>query len=101
MAKNLLLIVLAGMLLGCSCKTGHKYDITAIDRIEVGQTPESDVITMLGMPLSAKKLSNGINIYGYAYGKRCPLGLGNSINSLEVQFYNGVVINKWQAIMHN
>jgi hypothetical protein len=101
MCKNLLLIILAGIFLGCSHTAGRQYDTTAIDRIGVGQTTESDVVAMLGMPLAARKLSNGMKIYEYAYGQRCPIGLGTSVDSMQVQFYDGVVINKWQALMQN
>jgi hypothetical protein len=101
MAKNLLLLLLAGIFLGCSHKAGRQYDVTAIDRIEVGQTTQSEVVAMVGMPLSAKKLSNGMDVYTYAYGNRCPVGLGTSIDSMQVQFYNGIVINKWQALMEH
>jgi hypothetical protein len=99
MAKNLLLIILAGIFLGCSHTAGRKYDVTAMERIGVGQTTESDVITMLGLPLAEKKLSNGIKVSSYAYGNRCPLGSGTSINSAQVQFYDGVAIYKWQELM--
>jgi hypothetical protein len=98
MWKNLLLIVLAGMFLACSHTAGRQYDTTAVDRIGVGQTTEPEVLSMLGGPLTEKKLSNGMKIYNYAYGNRCPLGFGTSVDSMEVQFYNGVVINKWQAL---
>ena len=99
MWKNLLLILLAGMFLGCSHTAGRKYDTTAVDRIGVGQTTESEVITMLGRPLTLEKLSNGINFYKYAYGDRCPIALGTAIDSLHVQVYNGVVIDKWQVLL--
>jgi hypothetical protein len=98
MWKNLLLLLLAGMFLGCSHTAGMKYDITAADRIGVGQTTESQVITMLGRPLSQEKLGNGITRNMYAYGNKCPVE-GISIDKLEVQVYNGVVINKWQALL--
>lgn len=101
MWKNLLMIILAGIFLGCSHTAGRQYDVTAMDRIGVGQTTETDVVTMLGLPLSEQNLSNGIKVYSYAYGNRCILGFGTSIDSLNVQFYNGVVINKWQALMQD
>ena len=101
MLKNVLLIILAGIFLGCSSTAGRKYDVTAMDRIGVGQTTEGEVVTMLGPPLAARKLSNGMEIYEYAYGKRCPLGFGTSVNSMQVQLYNGVVIKKWQELMRN
>ena len=99
MWKNVLLIILAGIFLGCSTQAGRRYDITAVDRIEVGQTTESDVVTMFGLPLSEKKISNGIKIYDYAYGVRCPIGSGTSINMMQVQFYNGIVINKYHELL--
>jgi hypothetical protein len=105
MWKNLLLVTLAGMLVGilvgCSNSAGHKYDVTAVDRMVVGQTTERDVIAMAGLPLSEKKLSNGNKLYNYAYGVRCPLDAASSIALMQVQIYNGVVINKWQGLMEN
>ena len=95
MCKNLLLIILAGIFLGCSTTAGRKYDTNAIDRIGVGQTTEREVVAMVGMPLVSRKLNNGMKIYEYAYGKRCPIG-ETSVDSMQLQFYNDVVINKWQ-----
>jgi outer membrane protein assembly factor BamE (lipoprotein component of BamABCDE complex) len=85
------------MFLGCSHTAGRKYDTTAVDRIKVGQTTESEVITMLGRPLTEEKFSNAIKFYNYAYGDRCPIGLGTSMDKMHVQLYNGVVINTWQV----
>jgi hypothetical protein len=101
MAKHLLLIILAGLFLACSHTAGSKYDVTAIDRIGVGQSTESDVVTMMGPPLMEKKLSNGIKVYSYAYGNRCPVGFGTEIDSAQVQFYDGVAIYKWQELMRD
>ncbi len=98
MAKNLLLLLLAVIFLGCSHTAGRKYDTTAIDRIEVGQTLDTEVVAMLGPPLTAKRLSNGLDVYVYAWGDRCPLGFGTAVDSMQVQFYNGVVTRKWQAL---
>jgi len=84
--------------LGCSHTAGMKYDTTAADRIGVGQTTESQVITMLGRPLSQEKLGNGITRNMYAYGNKCPVE-GTYVDKLEVQVYNGVVINKWQVLL--
>jgi hypothetical protein len=101
MGKTLLMVVLAGIFLGCSHTAGQKYDVTVVDRIGVGQTTESDVLMMLGSPLSEKKLGNGIKICNYTYGNRCPLWFGTKIDSMQVQVYNGVVINKWQELTQN
>jgi hypothetical protein len=98
MLKNLLLILLAGIFLGCSYTAGRKYDTTALERIEVGHTTDSEVLAMLGPPLAANKLSNSMEIFEYAYGKRCPIGLGTKVDSMQVQLYNGVVIKKWQEL---
>ena len=98
MAKNLLLIVLAGLFLGCSNTAGSKFNSAAVESIEVGHTTESDVITMMGRPLSEKKLSNGINVYTYAYGHRCPMGSATTIDSAQIQCYNGVATYKWHEL---
>jgi hypothetical protein len=98
MWKNWLLIILAGMFLASCSTAGRKYDTTAADRIVVDQTTDREVRAMLGEPLSETKLINGIKIYNYAYGKKCFSGFGTSLNSLEVQTYNGVVISKRQVL---
>jgi hypothetical protein len=47
MGKNVLVIILARIFVGCSISAGHKYDVTGVDRIGVGQTTESDVVSMM------------------------------------------------------
>jgi outer membrane protein assembly factor BamE (lipoprotein component of BamABCDE complex) len=98
MWKNLLLLIMAGLVWGCSHKAGFKYDTTAVDRIEVGQTPESQVVAMLGQPLSQQRFGNGTTMYRYTYGNKCPVE-GTYIDTLQVRVYNGVVISKWQDLM--
>jgi outer membrane protein assembly factor BamE (lipoprotein component of BamABCDE complex) len=106
MWKNLLLIILAVMSLA-SCTTpggkydptvGSIYDTTAVDRIVVGQTTDREVLARMGEPFSERKLSNDMKFYNYTYGKGCLTGFGSSVNSLELQFYKGVVINKRQTL---
>jgi hypothetical protein len=102
MSKILLIILLFGML--CACSTyntvGQQFDTTAINRIELGKTTESEVIAMLGAPWSEKKLDNGIVIYSYSYGDRKGLGAASSIDSLQIQLFKGIVINKSQTLTH-
>jgi hypothetical protein len=102
MSKNLLIIIFVGLFWGCSTynTVGQKFDTTAINRIELGKTTESDVISMLGAPGSEQKLDNGIVIYSYAYGDKEGLGAQSSVNSLQIQLFNGVVINKLQTLSH-
>ena len=101
MTKNLLLLLLAVILMGCAHTAGRPYDTTAIDRIEVGQTTQNEVVAILGTPLSATKLSNGMDVYVYTYGHRCPVSSSTSIDSMQVQFYNGVVTRKWQELVEH
>ena len=98
MSKNLLIIILVGMLWGCSTynTVGQKFDTNLINRIDLGKTTESEVISMLGAPGSVKKLDNGIVIYSYAYGAREGYVAVCSIDSLQIQLFNGIVINKSQ-----
>jgi hypothetical protein len=98
MPKNLFLIILVGVMLGCTTTVGRQYDTTAKDRIEVGKTTEGEVISMLGVPLSQKKFSNGIKQYNYTYGNRLPLGAGTTVDQLQVQFCQGIVTDKWQSL---
>ena len=102
MSKNLLLIILVVILGGCHVDNtvGQKFDTTAVNRIELGKTTENEVISMLGAPSSQKKLDNGIVVYYYAYGDRKDLGADSAVDSLQIQLYNGVVINKHQRLAH-
>ena len=102
MSKNLSIIILMSVLCGCAINNtvGQKFDTTAINRIELGKTTQYEVISMLGAPLSEQKLSNGIVIYSYAYGDREGFGAQSSVNSLQIQLFNGIVINKSQMLAH-
>jgi hypothetical protein len=97
MSRNILFITLMSIILGCA-STGREYNTSAIHYIEVGKTTENDVVSMLGEPISRNMLSNGINIYKYEYGISYLWGTSNSTNTLRVQCYNGVVMNKWQRL---
>jgi hypothetical protein len=77
---------------------GHKFDTTAIDRIELGKTTESEVISLLRAPGSERKLYNEIVIYSYAYTEVSGLLARSAIDSLQIQLYNGVIINKSQNL---
>ena len=102
MSKNLLIIISVIMFWGCSTynTVGQKFDTNAINKIEIGKTSQSEVISMLGPPLSEKKLDNGIVIYSYSYGDREGLGADSSVDSLQIQLFNGIVINKSQTLRH-
>ncbi len=102
MSKFMLIIIFLAIFAACSTynTVGQRFDTTAINRIEVGKTTESEVISMLGPPLSETKLDNGIVIYSYAYGDREGLGADSSVNSLQIQLFNGIVINKSHRLAH-
>lgn len=97
MSMKLFFIILMMFILGCAT-AGQKFDTTAIDRIDVGKTTEREVISMLSAPISITKCSNGINILHYSYGEGYLLGEGSSVNSLQLQLVNGVVIDKRQRL---
>jgi hypothetical protein len=97
MSKNILFITLMSIILGCA-STGREYNPSAIHYIEVGKTTENDVVSMLGEPITRNMLNNGINIYKYEYGISYLGGASKSTNTLRVQCYHGVVINKWQRL---
>jgi hypothetical protein len=97
MSKIILFITLISIILGCA-STGREYNTLAIDNIEIGKTTDNDVISMLGEPISKEMFNNGINIFQYKYAKSYLWGASKSINTLQVQCYNGIVINKWQRL---
>ena len=97
MSKLLLLLVLVGMLVGCGT-FGHQVNVSAIKQIELGKTTESAVISMFGVPEKTKKLDNGIVVFEYYYGKKVPFN-GTTYDYLQVQFYNGISINKWKKLV--
>lgn len=100
MPKNILLIVLITMILGCA-SVGREYNTSAINNIEIGKTTQNDVLSMLGKPISIEKYNNGINVFNYEYAKSYFWTAASSTNFLGVQFYNGVAINKWQKLSWN
>jgi hypothetical protein len=97
MYKNLIFILLAVVFLGCA-SFGQPFNTALIDNIEPGLTTEGEVISMFGPPAATKKLDNGIQVYEYSYGKPYPFGLGTAYDYLQIQFFNGVVINKWKRL---
>jgi outer membrane protein assembly factor BamE (lipoprotein component of BamABCDE complex) len=61
-------IILAILLFGCaSTEIGRKFDASAANKIEIGKTTESEVLTMLGTPLKTKINQDGTKKYGYAH----------------------------------
>jgi outer membrane protein assembly factor BamE (lipoprotein component of BamABCDE complex) len=64
------IVILAMLLLLAGCATaeiGRKFDTSAADRIEIGKTTESEVVSLLGQPLQTKVKSDGRKAYGYRY----------------------------------
>ncbi len=100
MAKHLLLLVLAGLFLGCAT-TGRPYNTAAINNLEIGKTTQNEVIAMLGPPLSARTLNNGIHIYDYTYAEAPFFTAGSNVDSLQIEFFKGVVIDKYQWLARN
>jgi hypothetical protein len=95
MAKKLLLIIIAVLFLGCTTTVGRQYNTAAANWIDQGKTTQAEVVSWLGAPLSSKKLSNGSELYYYAYGRSFPLVAGTIVDSLNLQIYHGVVVQKW------
>jgi hypothetical protein len=98
MLKSLLLLLFVGLFLGCSITAGRQFNATAVNNIKVGTTTESEVISMLGVPLSKEKMSNGSELYRYAYGYRVPIIVETKVNALQLQICEGVVVNKWPRL---
>jgi hypothetical protein len=94
MHKNLLLILLVVIFLGCTT-FGRPFNTGALVQIQPGKTTESEVISMLGPPDAIQRLDNGIQVFEYSYGKT---RFKTSYDYLQIQFFNGVVIDRWQRI---
>ena len=91
-----------GMFWGCATNNtvGQPFDTNAVKRIDLGKTTENEVISMLGAPGSKEKLDNGIVVYSYTYGDRKSLGAESAVDSLQIQLFNGIVINTSQTLAH-
>jgi hypothetical protein len=102
MLKHLLIIILLGMFWGCTINNtvGQPFDTNAVKRIDLGKTTENEVISMLGAPASKEQLDNGIVVYSYTYGDRKSLGAESSVDSLQIQIFHGIVVNKSQTLSH-
>ena len=98
MLKNLLVLLFVGLFLGCSVTAGRQFNTGAVNNIIPGTTTESDVISMLGLPVSKEKMSNGSELYTYSYGYRVPLFVETSVNTLQLQICQGVVVDKWPKL---
>ena len=95
MGKKLLLLIVVGLFIGCTNIAGRQYNTDAANWIDQGKTTQAQVVSWLGLPLSSKRLSNGSDLYYYAYGRSCPLDTGTTIDTLSLQIYHGVVLQKW------
>ena len=53
-----LIMVLMLLVSGCAT-TGHQFDMSATDRIKIGQTTQAEVIAILGPPIGISKTGDG------------------------------------------
>lgn len=64
---SILFFCLAG-LIGCAtAEVGRQYDTDAASHIQVGQTTEAEVISLLGQPLKVQENADGSKVYTYLY----------------------------------
>ena len=68
MRNQLLIIVLALMTLGCA-SSGTRIDQASIDKIEKGQTTETDIRQWFGAPGSTMNHSNGDKTISFVFAK--------------------------------
>ena len=50
-----------------SHEVGRKFDMSAVDKIEIGKTTEAEVISLLGEPLKQQIKPDGTREYGYGH----------------------------------
>jgi outer membrane protein assembly factor BamE (lipoprotein component of BamABCDE complex) len=70
--KNMV-IMFSCLIIGCVVgvrEHGRKFDVSAVNKIEVGKTTEAEVIALLGEPKDKTILKGGGKVYGYFYGER-------------------------------
>jgi outer membrane protein assembly factor BamE (lipoprotein component of BamABCDE complex) len=54
--------------LGCAAmEVGRKFDKNAAEKIQIGKTNESEVLSLLGQPLKTKINADGTKVFGYAH----------------------------------
>jgi outer membrane protein assembly factor BamE (lipoprotein component of BamABCDE complex) len=88
----------------CSCVTapseyGRPFDLSAVHKIQKGQTTEAEVLGLLGEPARNEPRPEGKKIYHYRYVKMGPMT--NSVTILLVGFdKNGRVSQFDWAIDH-
>jgi len=94
--KNLTIsFILLIFLLGCAtAESGRTFDTQKAQRIQIGKTTESQVISLLGAPLRTKTKSNGETKFRYAHGKATVAfgSVASKYRVLDITFdRNGVV----------
>lgn len=70
--KNIVMMFFC-LILGCVVgvrEHGRKFNVSAVNQIEVGKTSEAEVIALLGEPKDKTLLKSGAKVYGYFYGER-------------------------------
>lgn len=60
------LALIAVLAAGCA-SSGRKIDQSAVDRIEKGETTQTEVVGLLGSPDHVTRLGSGDTIFTYAY----------------------------------
>ncbi len=68
MKRALVLVLLAGLLIGCA-STGRKIDQSQVQTITKGETTKEQVVARLGSPDRIMKLGNGDTIFTYGYAR--------------------------------
>jgi hypothetical protein len=68
--EYLLLFFILTLIMSCasaSHEVGRKFDISAVDKIQIGRTTEVEVISLLGEPLKKQIKPDGTREYGYGH----------------------------------
>lgn len=91
----LVLFMVVLPLAGCAtAERGRAFDVKQAQKIEIGKTTESEVISMLGAPVRTKSNSNGEKKFRYAHVKANVVmgSINTTAQVLDISFdRNGVV----------
>lgn len=66
----MLLFIALTLIVSCasaSHEVGRKFDMSAVDKIQIGKTTEAEVVSLLGEPLKQQIKPDGTKEYGYGH----------------------------------
>lgn len=96
--KGMALILAAALLLAGCASSGTKMDAADLERIEVGQTTQQEMVQMFGQPLAQQYSSEGHLTLTWHYVHVGPFGSNMQQQNLVAQFDNEGKVERYNML---